>query len=139
MARGPATVTIERLTASSPDAVEQINVLLPQLKASWPPITASDLADLLASPTRVYVARSGGVIVGLTLLVPHRHVPGLRFHVEDVVVDADYRGNGIAQRLLETAMAEAPGETISFDLRSHHTREAAHRLYLRLGFEPSDT
>jgi hypothetical protein len=36
-------------------------------------------------------------------------------------------------------MADAPGEVISFDLRSHRTRRAAHDLYQSLGFEASDT
>lgn len=135
----PAPVTIERLTDASPPAVEQINGLLPQLKPSWPPISLAGLAAVLASPTRVYVARRGGVIVGLALLVPHRHLRGLRFHVEDVVVHHEHRRIGIGRRLLEVAMADAPVETISFDVRSHHHRADAHRLYRRLGFEPSDT
>lgn len=116
-----------------------INALLPQLKPSWGAITARDLSELLSSPTRVYVARVDGTIVGLTLMVPHRHFAGLRYHVEDVVVSAGHRRCGIARRLLEAAMADAPPETISFDLRSHHARQPAHRLYLSLGFEASDT
>lgn len=134
-----ATVTVERLTAASEASVAEINALLPQLKESWPPITLEDLTDLLSSPTRVYAARVDGTIVGLTLMVPHRHLRGLRYHVEDVVVSAEHRGGGIARRLLEVAMADAPAETISFDLRSHPTRRVAHRLYLSLGFEASDT
>lgn len=50
-----------------------------------------DLAAVLASPTRVYVAHVGDTIVGITLLVPHHHLPGLRFHIEDVVVDEKHR------------------------------------------------
>src|SRR5579864_2228306 len=33
----------------------------------------------------------------------------------------------------------APSEVISFDLRSHRFRQAAHGLYTGLGFEASDT
>ena len=85
-------VAISRLTTGSPEVVKQINVLTPQLKPSWDPITADGLAAVLASATRVYVARVGGKIVGMALLVPHHHLPGLRFHVEDVVVDGQYGG-----------------------------------------------
>ena len=131
-------VVIERLTTNSPQIVEQINRLTPQLKPSWEPVTVQGLDCILASPTRVYVARVGDVIIGITLLVPHHHLPGLRFHIEDVVVEERHRRRGIARRLLAAAMAEAQ-DAISFDLRSHRVREAAHRMYLSLGFEPSDT
>jgi ribosomal protein S18 acetylase RimI-like enzyme len=131
--------SIERLTEASDADVAAINWLLPQLKPSWPPITLASLRAVLASATRVYVARDRGVIIGFSLLVPHHHFGGLRFHVEDVVVDVSARRRGIGRRLIETAMAEAPDETVSFDLRSHHTRVEAHRLYRDLGFAPSDT
>jgi GNAT superfamily N-acetyltransferase len=132
-------VTFEQLTQPSQAAVVDINALLSQLKPSWPAIDLDDLAEVLSSPTRVHVARVDGTIVGLTLMVPHRHFAGLRFHVEDVVVAAAHRGRGLGRRLLEAAIADAPPETVSFDLRSHPERRAAHRLYLSLGFEASDT
>jgi ribosomal protein S18 acetylase RimI-like enzyme len=133
------TVLVARLTTSSPRVVDEINVLTPQLKPSWEPITADGLAAVLESPTRIYVARVDDAIVGIALLVPHQHLPGLRFHIEDVVVDTKYRRRGIARKLLTTAMDDAPSGTISFDLRSHGSREGAHDLYLGLGFEPSGT
>jgi len=133
------TVVVARLTTNSPEIVEQINLLTPQLKPSWEPITADALAAVLASPTRIYVARVDHALVAIALLVPHQHLPGLRFHVEDVVVDERHRRRGVARKLLTAAMADAPPGVISFDLRSHRIREAAHSLYLSLGFEPSDT
>jgi GNAT superfamily N-acetyltransferase len=132
-------VSITRLAAGSAETVEQINALLPQLKPSWEPITAVGLHELLDSPTRVYIAIHDNVIIGLTLLVPHRHLPGLRLHVEDVVVDAAHRRNGVGRALLTAAMADAPDEVLSFDLRSHRSRVAAHDMYRTLRFEPSDT
>ena len=132
-------VSIERLTECSPAVVEQLNVLTPQLKPAWDPITAADVVSVLESPTRIYVARIQDVIVGVALLVPHRHLPGLRFHVEDVVVDGQFRRRGIARKLLMAAMAEAPPDVLSFDLRSHRIRRPAHDLYVSLGFEVSDT
>jgi ribosomal protein S18 acetylase RimI-like enzyme len=135
----PAPATVERLTHASETSVADLTALLPQLKPSWDAITVEDLADVLASPTRVYVARVEGTIVGVALIVPHRHFAGLRLHVEDVVVDAQHRRLGIATQLLELAMADAPAETRSFDLRSHPTRAGAHALYRSLGFEASDS
>ena len=99
----------------------------------------SALSELIASPSMVFVAQSDEVAIALAVLVPHRHLPGLRFHVEDVVVDSTFRRRGIARGLLTYAMAAVPRGATSFDLRSHHRRQAAHALYLDLGFTPSDT
>lgn len=133
------SVVVERLTSASPGILEQINRLTPQLKPTWKPITPEGLDAVLASPTRIYVARIDDVIVGIVLVVPHRHLPGLRFHIEDVVVDEQHRQRGIARKLLTTAMDDAPSDVLSFDLRSHRIREAAHQMYLSLGFEESGT
>ena len=132
-------VEIERLTESSGEVVDQINRLIPQLKPAWDPVDGARLAALLDSPTVVYVARCGGTIVGMAVFVPHRHLPGLRFHVEDVVVDERHRRQGVARALLTAGMRDAPDGVLSFDLRSHRSRDAAHALYLDLGFVPSDT
>ena len=132
-------VAVARLTECTPDVVAQLNALTHQLKPSWDAITAANMTAVLESPTRVYVARVNDVIVGVVLLVPYRHLPGLTFHVEDVVVDAQFRRRGIARKLLMLAMAEAPPEVLSFDLRSHRIRRPAHGLYASLGFEVSDT
>jgi GNAT superfamily N-acetyltransferase len=129
---------IEHLLAVDGAAVADVNVLISQLKPSWEPLTDEGLAELIASESRVYVARHGGRIVGLTVMVPHRHVPGLRYHAEDVVIAEEHRGLGLGRRLLEFAMQHVPGRVMSFDLRSHASRTSAHRLYSSLGFRPSD-
>jgi ribosomal protein S18 acetylase RimI-like enzyme len=134
-----ADVEVSRLVDVSDADVTQINALIPQLKPGWDPVTRESVLELLASPSRLYVGRLGGEIVAFTVMVPHRHLPGLRVHIEDVVVDARHRRRGIARELLETAMEDAPAHTRSFDLRSHRDRQAAHALYRSLGFEPSDT
>ena len=54
-------------------------------------------------------------------------------------VEETVRQRGIARELLTAAVADAPSEVISFDLRSHRFRQAAHRLYTSLGFEATDT
>ena len=53
---------------------------------------------------------------------------------------ADSRGRGVGDKLNRFAldMARENG-AVSVDLTSRPTREAANRLYQRLGFEPRDT
>ncbi|MCS5685302.1 MAG: GNAT family N-acetyltransferase, partial [Acidimicrobiales bacterium] len=60
---------------------------------------------------------------------------GLRAWIEDVVVDEAARGRGIGDALNRAAIerARAAGAR-TVDLTSRPSREAANRLYRRLGF-----
>jgi ribosomal protein S18 acetylase RimI-like enzyme len=65
---------------------------------------------------------------------------GLRAWIEDVVVDEDARGRGVGAALNQVAIAladELGARTI--DLTSRPSREAANRLYQRLGFVARET
>ena len=65
---------------------------------------------------------------------------GVRAWIEDVVVDAAARGSGAAAALVQAALdhsAELGARTV--DLTSRPDREAANRLYLRMGFETRRT
>ncbi|MDA2952979.1 MAG: GNAT family N-acetyltransferase, partial [Actinomycetota bacterium] len=60
--------------------------------------------------------------------------------IEDVVVDADARGKGVGEALNTFALAEAKRQgSITVDLTSRPSREAANRLYQRLGFKERET
>ena len=73
-------------------------------------------------------------------LVLFRIPTGVRAWIEDVVVDTEARGMGIGQALNEYAiqMAEQAGAK-TIDLTSRPSREAANRLYQRLGFVARET
>ena len=87
------------------------------------------------------VARDGGgTIVGSLTLAVFRVPTGVRAWVEDVVVDGAQRGAGIGAALVQAALRlaeEAGARTV--DLTSRPDRQAANRLYLRLGFEQRQT
>ena len=65
---------------------------------------------------------------------------GLRAWIEDVVVDESARGKGVGQQLNERALqiARAAGAK-TVDLTSRPSREAANRLYKRIGFVARET
>ena len=97
----------------------------------------------MRSPTTpLLVARHGEPpeIVGTLTLVVFRIPTGLRAWVEDVVVDDSARGQGVGSALTREALrrAEAAGAR-TVDLTSRPSREAANRLYRRLGFEMRET
>lgn len=62
------------------------------------------------------------------------------FHVDYVCVDSKFRGRGIGKKMMEYAVnyAKSNGGT-RMELTSGNQREAAHRLYLGLGFVKRDT
>ena len=65
---------------------------------------------------------------------------GCKAWIDDVVVDGDARGRGVGEALSRAALDEARRRGAKeVDLTSRPTREAANRLYQRLGFVPRDT
>jgi ribosomal protein S18 acetylase RimI-like enzyme len=65
---------------------------------------------------------------------------GVRAWIEDVVVDDAVRGQGVAAELVRAALDHAAKEGArTVDLTSRPDREAANRLYQRMGFEVRTT
>jgi ribosomal protein S18 acetylase RimI-like enzyme len=65
---------------------------------------------------------------------------GVRAWIEDVVVDGDARGRGVGEVLNRRALdlaASLGARTV--DLTSRPSREAANRLYRRIGFVQRET
>ncbi|HEC09201.1 MAG TPA: GNAT family N-acetyltransferase [Acidimicrobiales bacterium] len=125
----------------SPELVEAFAELIPQLSRSSPPPDAAALTRLVESEAcHLLVARDGERIVGSLTLVVFEIPTGIRAWIEDVVVDSAARGRGVGEiinrRALELA-AELGARTV--DLTSRPSREAANRLYRRIGFEPRET
>ena len=117
--------------------------LTPQLSSSSPAPGADELAAIVSSPATVlFVARdidSGGIVGSLTLAL-FRIPTGLRAWIEDVVVDESFRGKGVGAALTETALERARREGAkTVDLTSRPSREAANRLYQRVGFKMRET
>ncbi len=134
-------VEITEATEATAELVEAFERLTPQLSSSNPPPSAQALEAIATSgATRLLVARVHGAIVGSLTLVLVRIPTGLRASIEDVVVDEQVRGQGVGRALNEAALdlaRDAGAATV--DLTSRPSRQAANRLYLRLGFVIRDT
>jgi GNAT superfamily N-acetyltransferase len=86
------------------------------------------------------VARRGEVVVGLALVAVYARLTGVEGRLEDVVVDGSHRGAGVGRALVEAAIEVARARGAShLELTSGPGREAANRLYRRLGFRPRET
>jgi ribosomal protein S18 acetylase RimI-like enzyme len=96
---------------------------------------------MVSSPASdVFVARVDGNIVGSLTLVTFRIPTGIRAWIEDVVVDESARGHGVGEALNQAAIEEARRKgAVTVDLTSRPSREAANRLYQRIGFVQRDT
>ena len=133
------TASIEIVDHPTDEVVGALARLLPQLSSAEPP-DASALADIMSGGSTVFVARVDGRIVGSLTLVMYRIPTGLKAWIEDVVVDETARGHGVGEALNHAALDEARRRGAkAVSLTSRPTREAANRLYQRIGFEARDT
>ena len=136
------TVTVTQATVVDDELVDAFVRLTPQLSSSNPPPSRAELAEIVGSPATVlFVAREAdGPILGSLALALFRIPTGLRAWIEDVVVDETARGKGVGAALNEAALdhARAVGAR-TVDLTSRPSRDAANRLYQRLGFVERDT
>jgi ribosomal protein S18 acetylase RimI-like enzyme len=136
-----SSVIIERATGVDDELVDAFARLIPQLSSSSPPPSAAQLDALVSSPdTVLFLARVEGRILGSLTLAFYRIPTGLKAWIEDVVVDADARGHGVGAELNLAALAEAKSRGAKdVSLTSRPSREAANRLYRRIGFEARET
>jgi len=122
--------------------VEAFAALVPQLSSSSPPPGRAELEAIAASDASILLVardRSDRIVGTLTLAV-FRVPTGLLSWIEDVVVEETARGSGAGEALVRAALdrARAAGAK-SVDLTSRPSREAANRLYQRIGFETRST
>ncbi len=138
----PGGVVISEVGEVDAELVDAFTRLIPQLSSSSPPPGPDQLADIVASDASVlFVARdSSDRIIGSLTLAIFRVPTGVLSWIEDVVVDQETRGSGAGEALVRVALERATqAGAKSVDLTSRPSREAANRLYQRVGFESRTT
>ena len=135
------TISVHVVTEASSELLAAMHRLVPQLSTTAAPMTLEDLVEVVSSPgTTFFVARDETGIHGTWTLIVFRIPTGVRAWIEDVIVDAGTRGLGVGEALTSAAIecARSVGVT-SVDLTSRPSREAANRLYQRVGFIKRET
>jgi ribosomal protein S18 acetylase RimI-like enzyme len=140
-------IWVEECESVTDELVEAMAALIPQLSSSSPAPGPEELAEIVGSDaTHLLVARDGdgpglgGAIVGSMTLAVFRIPTGVRAWIEDVVVDAGARGQGVGETLNRAALEVAASRGArTVDLTSRPSREAANRLYQRIGFVQRET
>jgi ribosomal protein S18 acetylase RimI-like enzyme len=134
-------VNVERVTKADQALADAVARLVPQLSPRRQPAGLAELGELVATPgTSLIVAKDGAEVLGMLTLIVYRVPTGTRAWIHDVVVDELARGRGVGEALTREALrlAEDAG-AISVELTTREEREAANRLYRRLGFEQRET
>ena len=131
---------VQRAAEATDELVEAFERLVPQLTGSASPPTWAELQEVAQMQTLLVARGADGKIIGTLTLVLYRIPTGLHALIEDVVVDEQARGGGVGEALAQEAIRlarEAGARAVG--LTSRPGREAANRLYRRLGFEQRET
>ena len=135
-------VHIEIITEFSEEVFAALENLVPQLSSSAKALDKDFIAGIISSAaSNLLVARDeSGTILGSLTLAVFTIPTGVRAWIEDVVVDGNARGLGVGQQLSEVALdvAKAAGAR-TVELTSRPSREAANKLYAKIGFEVRET
>ena len=137
-------VRVEIAAEVTPELLAEVARLVPQVSSSAAVPAREDLEEIVGSPgATLFIAsveRAPGAVVGMLTLVIYRIPTGVHAVIEDVVVDEGARGGGIGRALVGAALEEARRRGArNVDLTSRPSREAANRLYQKMGFATRET
>jgi len=117
--------------------------LLPQLNPTLPVPDMERLRRLIADPdVTLLIARDGDAIVGTTTVIVYTTPFWIKARLDEVVVDSGARGEGVGEALIRAALdvgRERGAQVAELQSGRGPAREAAHRLYERLGFRIRET
>jgi len=126
---------IEHVSEASDELVETICALLPQLTEARTPPTLDQLQDVVTNQTLLVARGDDGTVLGTLTFVLYRVSSGVKGRIEDVIVDESARGQGVGEALVREGMRLAnEAGVLMLELTSMPYRQAANRLYRRLGF-----
>ncbi|MFE4757588.1 GNAT family N-acetyltransferase [Streptomyces mirabilis] len=135
------SVEVKVVREATDEVVEAVTRLLPQLSRTAAVPDRESVDRMLRSDANtLLLAQTADRVVGMLTLIMYPLPSGLRSRIEDVVVDDAARGQGVGAALTNEALRlaeEAGARTV--DLTSRPSRQAANRLYERLGFQGRDS
>ena len=139
-----SNISIKEVKEASKEIYNAMIELLSQLTSTELAFSQKDLERIVASQNSIlFVAMDKEFenrIVGILTLVLVDIPTGMLAKIEDVVVDKTARGRGIGEAITLAAIQRAKELGITkIDLTSNPKREAANRLYQRLGFKQRTT
>lgn len=113
---------------------KQTSSIFKQLSPNKKQLNLTEILD--TGNTVIAVCFDNKTVAGIALMAKYKVISGLKGWIEDVVVDQEYRGQGIGQKLIEFLINE--GKTSNYTeifLFTEPEKEAAVHLYHKLGFK----
>src|SRR6266851_3874576 len=134
---------IETVCDATDELQAALGRLLLQLNPTVPVPDMHRLGRLLADPdVTLLVAKEGHEVVGTTTVIVYTTPFWIKARLDEVVVDASARGKGVGEALVKAALdigRQSGAQVAELQSGRGPAREAAHRLYLRIGFEIRET
>ena len=132
-------IRIEQASKATPELQAALARLLPQLNPKLQVPDMERLQRLIADPSvTLLIAKDGEEIVGTTTVIVYTTPFWIKARLDEVVVDANARSRGAGEALVKAALdiGRKHGAQVA-ELQSGRRpeRDAAHRLYFRLGFK----
>jgi GNAT superfamily N-acetyltransferase len=134
---------IEAAGEATPELHAALARLLPQLNPNLPVPDMARLERLVADPdVTLLIAKDGEEIVGTTTVIVYTTPFWIKARLDEVVVDSSARGQGVGEALVQAALdvgREKGAQVAELQSGRGSNRDAAHRLYERLGFKIRDS
>lgn len=130
-------VRIEAATEATPELHAALAKLLPQLNPRLPVPTMERLRAIMADQSvTLFLAKDGEKAVGTATVIVYSTPFWIKARLDEVVVDESARGKGVGAALVNACLdvARRRGAEV-VELQSGVQREAANRLYQRMGFK----
>lgn len=120
--------------------LQNVTGLLHHLSDSHRSPDVRHIVSVIDNPNSFLFFAKEKEVLGMLTLVVYIIPSGVCARIEDVVVSPMARGKGIGSALMQHAMEFAREQNAKYiDLTSRPSREAANRLYQKLGFELRET
>jgi GNAT superfamily N-acetyltransferase len=134
-------VGVEQVTEATLEVYAALTRLLPQLNSQLPVPTMERLRAIVADPAvSLLVAREGEQIIGTTTVIVYTTPFWIKARLDEVVVDKAARAKGVGEALVKASLDLAREKGVDVvELQSGIQREAAQRLYVRMGFKLRET
>ncbi|MES2014469.1 MAG: GNAT family N-acetyltransferase [Patescibacteria group bacterium] len=134
-------ITVSTLKEVTSENVHELEALASTLHANPRRTSVEEITAIVQSPHIVFVvAKDDSRIIGMGALYLNQKIGKLAGYIEDVIVDATYRGQGLGEKIVQALIASARERHVpSITLTSRPERTAAHRLYEKLGFTKYET
>jgi GNAT superfamily N-acetyltransferase len=132
---------IETEEAATRELEAALARLLPQLNPDLVVPDAVRVRALIEDPAvTVLLAKDGADVVGTATVIVYTTPFWIKARIDEVVVDQAARGKGVGEALVKACLdvARKRGAQVA-ELQSGKQRDAANRLYRRMGFQLRDS